>query len=209
MKKQLAVLTSALLLCGLMSACNASNTEQSEPQNKPSDHQTIGRVTAINGNEITISQGGPGGVRHDSAGKESASTSTGEAPDSSAAVQVQPPAESAQQPPEGESGNAEAPSEGETKQQPPEGMEQKTITITISDATEITRSVNGQTEGASKSDILLHSMLRITYEEDQSTVRSIVILDENAKDPNAEQGSAQTTPRGTTSHAVTSPTPTT
>lgn len=143
-KSTISIAASLILALGMLSGCSAS------------DSSYYGKVTAINGNELTLELGtmpdrdNPPPINKDGQSDDSASNTNTDKQDSK---KNRPGG----RPPRGEFGFA---STGETK------------TVTLSDSTKITRQSRGQEETASADDIAVGSIIRVTGNK---TASSIVI----------------------------------
>lgn len=171
------------------------NVSQASRNGDAKKHQNglMGRVTAIDGNVITLETMRGGGKRPDGELRETARGNDGEKPADAPDTSKEPkPAMdkdggSGQErkspdggkpqgaPPAGTSGGGEPgtpPAEGA------EAGEAETVTVTLPQDCEILLEQQGETTAGTTADIVVGGIIRVTYGEDGETVGSVTVMEE-------------------------------
>lgn len=213
MKKILAVLLAAGLLSGCgqqdtaasapaASSASSSETSSAAPESsvaegsvsqasrngeaKKQENGLMGRVTAIDGNVITLETMRGGGKRPDGELRETARENDGEKP-------AGPPDASEERKPamdkEGGSGHDKdgGPDGGRPEGTPPTvgpgNGDAETVTVTLPEDCGILLEQQGENTAGTMADIVVGGMIRVTYGEDGETVESVFVMEDREPQP--------------------------
>lgn len=158
-------------------------------KSKPGENGLLGRVTAIDGNVITLESMG-GGKRPDGELRESVGGKPAGAPEASGAEK--PPIDQdktgagpdkGEAPKGGEQGTTpeRKPEDGKQGTPPtgaPGNKEAETVSVTLPDDCEVLLERQGENTAGTAADIVVGGMIRITYAEDGETVQTVTVMEE-------------------------------
>lgn len=153
-----------------------SQASHNNGRSKQDENGLLGRVTAIDGNVITLESMG-GGRRPDGELRESVEGKTADAPKASGAEK--PPMDQDKTGAGPDKG--EAPKGGEQGTPPtgaPGNKEAKTVSVTLPDDCEVLLERQGENTAGTAADIVVGRMIRITYAEDGETVQTVTVMEE-------------------------------
>lgn len=222
MKKILAVLLAAGLLggCGQQdtaasapAASGASSSEASSaaPESSVAEgnvsqasrngdakkHQNglMGRVTAIDGNVITLETMRGGGKRPDGELRETARGNDGEKPADAPDTSKEPKPAMDKDGGQGRDKNGGSDGgrpQGTPPTDEPGNGEAETVTVTLPQDCEILLEQQGETTPGTTADIVVGGIIRVTYGEDGETVESVTVMEEREPQPAPDSSVTET-----------------